>query len=79
MFAHIMLSRGIHYEANFLKFSGFETDLNLFCHFCQSFLLHKHVLTHLSLAFRKRGIGKQYRSDQTPQNAAYDQGLNYLQ
>ena len=65
MFAHIMLSRGIRYDAKFLKFSGFEIDLNLFCHFCQSFLLHKHVLTHLSLAFCKRGIGKQIRSDAT--------------
>ena len=36
-----------------------------------------HRLTHLCLTFHKRVIIKQCRPDQTPQNAASDQGLHH--
>ena len=40
---------------------------------------HSNVLTHYSLETPKRVIGNSAHEDQTPQDAAPDQGLHCLQ
>ena len=41
--------------------------------------MKRNILTHLSLASEEKGIlANSVDPDQTPQNAASDQGLHYL-
>ena len=49
-----------------------------FCFFFFCYFFFFFTLTHISLVSQKRDIGKQCRQEQTPQNAASNQGQHCL-